>query len=305
MSISLTVPVAEDLLKIAVDLSSWQIDGKTIELHPGDLGWHSMVGAERTASDLRVWARHGEMAALGLLDKPDLLRIAMNPVMHDDEELIRRVGSDVHDPQVGILAGGEAAIGARGAQSLRQFLSSQGWDADEPWTPFHCDLSRPIDTTRLEQADIRVEQVNYTNAEAWVAVHWSAFKGTHLSEADRQRFLRQWSAMAEGPFSHLARHLIAFDRAEDAVAVITVWSAGVGGHGLIEPMAVHRGYQGRGYGTAATVAGLVALQDMGSSSAVVATESSNAGAVAAYTSAGFTAQEPAVDMKRTAEGNSM
>lgn len=86
MSILMTRPTVADLPRIAADLGSWQNDGRTLQLHPGDLGWHSLVGAARTAEDLRVWSRNGKMVALGLLDEPGVLRMAMDPAARDDDE---------------------------------------------------------------------------------------------------------------------------------------------------------------------------------------------------------------------------
>ncbi|MGO1315558.1 MAG: GNAT family N-acetyltransferase, partial [Cellulomonadaceae bacterium] len=228
-----------DLPRLAAELSDWQSDRAVPQLHPGDLGWHSLVGPARTAADLRVWARDGETVALAMLDGPDLVRMAIDPSAHDDDELARQIGSDVSDPDAGVLAAGEAAIEARGARSLRGFLAHAGWTAAEPWTPFRRDLSRPIDRGPADRADIRVEAAGPDRAEAWVAVHWSAFKGTPFRDVDRRRVLGRWRTMADGPFAHLARHLIAVDRDDRAVAVTTVWSAGPGRPGLIEPMGVH------------------------------------------------------------------
>jgi ribosomal protein S18 acetylase RimI-like enzyme len=84
-----------------------------------------------------------------------------------------------------------------------------------------------------------------------------------------------------------ARCLVAYDGQGDAVAAVTVWSAGPGKPGLLEPMGVHRKHRGHGYGKAISVAAAATLQELGSSSAIVCTPSSNAGAVAAYESAGF------------------
>jgi ribosomal protein S18 acetylase RimI-like enzyme len=50
---------------------------------------------------------------------------------------------------------------------------------------------------------------------------------------------------------------------------------------------VHRDHRGHGYGKAITVAAAAALQELGSSSAIVCTPSFNVGAVATYKSAGF------------------
>jgi ribosomal protein S18 acetylase RimI-like enzyme len=52
-------------------------------------------------------------------------------------------------------------------------------------------------------------------------------------------------------------------------------------------MGVHREHRGHGYGKAITVAAAAALQELGSSSAIVCTPSFNVGAVATYKSAGF------------------
>lgn len=300
MSILMTRPAVADLRRIAADLASWQSDGKTLQLHPGDLGWHSLVGAARTAEDLRVWSRKGKMVALGLLDEPGVLRMAMDPAARDDDELARQIGSDVNNPDAGVLAAGEAIIEARDAHSLRKFLSDEGWTAGETWTPFYCDMLGPIRTDRVARAELRVESAGPDQAEDWLSVHWSAFKGTPFSNADRPRLLDRWAAMASGPFAHLARHLIARDKRGNAVAVTSVWSIGVGRPGLIEPMGVHRDHRGHGYGVAITVAGAAALKEMGSSSAVVAAEDSNLGALATYAAAGFTSREPVADLKRTA-----
>jgi ribosomal protein S18 acetylase RimI-like enzyme len=62
-------------------------------------------------------------------------------------------------------------------------------------------------------------------------------------------------------------------------------------------MGVHREHRGHGYGKAITVAAAAALQDLGASSAIVCTPSSNVGAVATYKSAGFR-QLPAIRDRR-------
>jgi ribosomal protein S18 acetylase RimI-like enzyme len=84
-----------------------------------------------------------------------------------------------------------------------------------------------------------------------------------------------------------ARCRVAYDDQGNAVAAVTVWSAGPGKPGLLEPMGVHREHRDHGYGKAITVAAAAALQGLGSSSAIVCTPSSNVGAVATYKSAGF------------------
>jgi ribosomal protein S18 acetylase RimI-like enzyme len=60
--------------------------------------------------------------------------------------------------------------------------------------------------------------------------------------------------MAAGPLYADARCLLGYDDAGEAVGAITVWSAGPGKPGLIEPLGVHPHQRGHGYGTALTVA---------------------------------------------------
>ena len=78
-----------------------------------------------------------------------------------------------------------------------------------------------------------------------------------------------------------------YDGQSQAVAAVTVWSAGPGRPGLLEPMGVHRDHRGHGYGTGICRAAAATLRDLGASTAVVATSSSNQAAVATYASAGY------------------
>ena len=92
--------------------------------------------------------------------------------------------------------------------------------------------------------------------------------------------------MAAGlPFAD-ARCLLAYDDEGVAVAGVTVWSAGPGKPGLVEPLGVHPEHRGRGYGMALCVAAAAHLRKLGSSSALVCTPSALAAAVATYRSAG-------------------
>jgi len=70
--------------------------------------------------------------------------------------------------------------------------------------------------------------------------------------------------------------------------------------GLLEPMGVHQEHRGHGYGTAITVAAAAALRELGSSSAIVCTESANVSAVATYQSAGFQQLPDVRDLRRSA-----
>jgi ribosomal protein S18 acetylase RimI-like enzyme len=84
-----------------------------------------------------------------------------------------------------------------------------------------------------------------------------------------------------------ARCLVLRNKIGESVAAATVWSAGTGRPGYIEPMGVHRLHRGRGYGTQMVLACAQHLQEMGASSVYTVTPGTNVGAIATYTAAGL------------------
>jgi ribosomal protein S18 acetylase RimI-like enzyme len=269
------ITVGVDGLSAAVGaLREWQHDGAPMQLHPGDLGWFWRFGAEATAAAVRMWSRDGRVLAVGLLDGPRLLRLTIAPDARRDGELARRLVEDVAEPGRGVLPEGEACVDAPRGALVHDLLTEDGWGHGEPWTPLRRDLAEPV-----EDPGVRIAVVGPEQAHVRAAVQRASF--------DRSTFTdERWRAMAAGTPYADARCLVAYDRG-DAVAAVTVWSAGPGKPGLLEPMGVHRKHRGRGYGKAITVAAAAALRELGSSSAVVCTPGSNTGAVATYRSAGF------------------
>ncbi|WP_407319997.1 GNAT family N-acetyltransferase [Isoptericola halotolerans] len=209
---------------------------------------------------------------------------------------VREVGRDLTTGRV--LPSGTVTVEARGALALRARLRAQGWDEDEPWTPLRLDLRTPV-RTGPRDAVLRVEEVGPDAAAEWTAVHRSAFRRTTPSAGESRALVRRWTTMATAPFAHLAHHLVGYDATDRPVAVTTVWTAGGGRPGLVEPMGVHRDHHGHGYGTAVTLAGARVLQQHGASAAAVVAENSNTGALATYLAAGFTADEPVADLTRS------
>ena len=293
MSIMVSTPSVGEMSRAVDALKRWQYDGGPLHLHPGDLGWHSLNGVEATAAAIRMWSRDGEVLAVGLLDGPELVRMAVAPQWRDDEALAHRLAADLDDPARGVLPPDGATVEARGAELLTQLLMKRGWEPAEAWTTFHRGLSDPV-----ENCGLRIETIEPDRAQVWVAVHWSAFRGSPFTDADRRSRVGRWLTMAGGPFYGDGRFLAAFDANDDAVAVAAVWSAGPGRPGLLEPMGVHRSHRGHGYGTAITLAAAATLRDMGSSSASVCVQSSNIAAVATYASAGFTPSAQVADLHR-------
>jgi GNAT superfamily N-acetyltransferase len=275
MALVLGKPGVDGLGEAVGVLREWQYDGAPMQLHPGDLGWCWRFGAEATAEAVRTWSRDGQILAVGLLDRPELLRLTIAPDAQRDEELAQQLVVDVTEPGRGVLPAGKVFVEAPMGVLVQDLLLEDGWNTDEPWTPLRRNLTEPV-----QDPGVRIEVIGPERAHVRTAVQRASF--------DRSTFTdERWHAMAAGlPYAD-ARCLVAYDNQGNAVATVTVWSAGAGKPGLLEPMGVHREHRGQGYGKAITVAAAAALQELGSSSAIVCTESSNVGAVATYESAGF------------------
>lgn len=284
--ITTSEPGSGELSEIVRALREWPRDGAPVQLHPGDLGWFWRFGPEATAAAVRTWRREGAILAIGLLDGPRLLRLAMAPEAHDDEDLARQIVSDVTRPERGVLPEGPVHVEARFSGPFRDRLADAGWVAGEAWTSLRRDLTRPV-----EDCALRIEVVGPTLADERAAVQRAAFDGSTFTE-------ERWLAMAAGAPYAEGRCLVGYDRRGTPVAAATVWSAGPSRPGLLEPMGVHRGHRGRGYATAIAVAAAATLQQLGSSSAVVSTPSANVAAVAAYRSAGFQPLSEVRDLSR-------
>ncbi|MFI9823594.1 GNAT family N-acetyltransferase [Streptomyces sp. NPDC052013] len=275
MAIALGRPGVDGLGEVVGVLRGWQSDGAPMQLHPGDVGWFWRFGAQATAAAVRTWSRGGRILAVGLLDGPGLLRLAIAPDVRRDEELARQLAADVRAPERGVLPEGRANVEAPTGALVQELLSGYGWSVDEPWTPLCRDLAGPV-----PDPGVRIEVAGPEQAPVRAAVQRASFDRSTFSDG-------HWHAMAAGiPYAD-ARCLVAYDDEGNAVATVTVWSAGPGRPGLLEPMGVHRDHRRRGYGAAISVAAAAALRELGSSSALVCTPSSNGGAVATYRAAGF------------------
>lgn len=288
MAVVLGKPGVDGLSEAVGVLREWQYDGAPMQLHPGDLGWFWRFGAEATATAVRTWSRDGQILAVGLLDGPELLRLTIAPDAQRDEELAQQLVADVNQPERGVLTQGKVYVEAPVGALVQDLLFEAGWNTDEPWTPLRRDLTEP-----MKDPGVRIEVIGPSQAHVRTAVQRASF--------DRSTFTdERWRAMAAGlPYAD-ARCLVAYDGQGNAVAAVTVWSAGPGTPGLLEPMGVHREHRGHGYGKAITVAAAAALQELGSSSAIVCTRSSNVGAVATYKSAGFQQLPEIRDRRRDA-----
>ncbi|MEU3449666.1 GNAT family N-acetyltransferase [Streptomyces thermolilacinus] len=288
MTVTTSTPPVHELDSVVATLAEWQRGDRPTQLHPGDLGWFHRFGARRTARAVRTWSRAGRVLAVGLLDGPDVLRLEIAPEALHDEELARRVARDATAPECGVLPEGEAYVAAPPGALVGDLLVRHGWEGGDKWTPLRRELDEPV-----PDPGVRVEVVGPEQVPERTAVQRSAFAGSTFTD-------ERWHAMAAAAPYAAARCLLARDDRGEPVAAVTVWSAGAGRPGLIEPMGVHADHRGKGHGRAIVLAAARALRELGCSSVVVDTPSSNAAAVATYQSAGLQRLPELQDLRRTA-----
>lgn len=286
MSLTLQTATVTSLEEVVEAVASWQQEGASVQLHPGDLGWNWSLGAVELAGATRVWRRDGQIVAVGLVEDAGLVRMGLAPAVDGDESVAARLLADLSDPACGVLTAADVSVEARSGTAFRALLAESGWQAGDPWTPLRRDLADPV-----EDGGLRIAVVDEHNAPVRVAVQRAAFAGSAFT-------LERWQAMAAASPYRRGRCLIGYDVAGAAVAAVTVWSAGEGRPGLLEPLGVHRDHRGHRHGTAISLAAAAALREMGASSATVCTPSSNVGAVATYVSAGYRTLPDVTDFRR-------
>ncbi|GAA1656532.1 GNAT family N-acetyltransferase [Actinoplanes couchii] len=270
------------MLDAVVDaVAGWQRPGMPVQLHPGDLGWNWSFGTRALTDALRVWTANDRILAVGLIDGPGLVRMGIDPEVGDDEGFAARLLDDLERD-------GTTVVEARFGDAFRGLLRRRGWTDGDAWSPLVRDLSQPV-----EDCGLRIEVVGEQSVTDRVSVQRASFDNSTFS-AER------WRTMAAAPPYRKAKCLVGFDLAGVAVATTTVWPAGAGRPGLIEPLGVHREHRRLGHGRAITLAAASAPREMGASSVTVCTPSSNVGAVAAYVSAGMRRLPEPTDFRRPA-----
>ncbi|USQ80004.1 GNAT family N-acetyltransferase [Ornithinimicrobium faecis] len=289
MTIALRTPTVAELAAALDVLASWQTEEAPFQLHPGDIGWFWRHGPEAAAAAVRTWSRDGSLVALGLLDEPDLLRLAIAPGAHQDHELAQQLADDIADPDSGVLPAGTVTLEVARDVLLHDLLDENGWARVDPWPILHHDLAS------VDEHGLRIQVITEQEASVWAHVHGAAWGGGPSDEAAVEA---RWHRFAGGPAFANARCLVGWDQEDNAVATVTVWAAGPGRHGIVEPMGVHPDHRGKGHGRAMNLAAASALLEMGSTSAMVATPGSNVGAVAAYEAAGFRSLYERLDRRR-------
>src|SRR5690349_14610938 len=216
MRIERSTPTTDQLVDVVAELESWQQEGLPVQLHSGDLGWAGRFGADSLARAVRVWTVDGTRRAIGFLDGTALIRMAIVPAAGDDERLAHVIVEDLIDPARGVLGAGQISVEARFGEALRSRLREAGWVDGDAWTPLVRDLGDPV-----EDGGLRIEVVGPELVGDRVAVQRSAFAGSTFT-AER------WYEMAGSPAYRQARCLVGYDDQDNAVAAVTVWSAGPG-----------------------------------------------------------------------------
>lgn len=286
MALTLRTPTPRSLTEAMDVLAGWQGDQTPLQLHPGDIGWHLRFGLAQTADALRTFSRDGKILAIGLLDGPDLLRLAIAPPAHQDMSLAHNLAQQLQARGSGAPLAQVTSIELPTGAVLREMLERCGWRPGEQWAPLRWDLGPAV-----PDPGMHIEVVGPELAQTRAELQRASFEGSTFTA-------QRWHTMAAGPTYRHARCLLAIDDHGEAVATTTVWSAGADRAGLIEPLGVAAGQRGRGYGTAITRAAAATLRELGASSALVCTQSANTAAVAAYCSAGFTVQPIRRDLGR-------
>ena len=286
MALELGSPATADLHAVVGTLRDWQAEQLPTQLHPGDIGWNWRHGERVVAAAMRTWTEAGLLVAVGYLDSQDVLRLTVAPDRRDDEIAAMQITADIIDPDRGVLPAGAASVEVPNGYRLPDTLAIRGWLPGEAWTPLRRDLSAAVNDPGLH-----VEIVGADLVSAFTAVHRSAWDSSHFTDT-------VWHAMAVGPAFVGARCLLGIDSLGVPVAGATVWSAGPGRPGLVEPVGVHAEHRGHGYGRMIAAAAAVALRKLGSSSAEVCTPTALVSAVATYRSAGFTELPQRLDQHR-------
>jgi len=194
MATTLDAPGTTPLDEALHAVRHWQHDDTPLQLHPGDLGWNARTGP--TTPVLRAWRRDGTLVALGMLDAPDLLRLALDPRALDDDHLAQQVLTDLDDADRGVLPAGTASLETPTGATIHDLALADGWDAGESWTPLRRDLSAPV-----EDPGLRVEIVDGTDVSVRTAVHRASFPGSTFTD-------EAWRVMAAGPAYAAARCLV-------------------------------------------------------------------------------------------------
>jgi ribosomal protein S18 acetylase RimI-like enzyme len=260
--------------ELGAALDAWTPATWAGQLHVGDLGWQLRFEDDLVdGSLLAVRDAAGTVCAVGLLDDPRALRVAIDPARADDVALAVAVA----DAAECVLPAGEAYVDGLPLAGWRAVLADRGWSADpDTWVALH----RSLDGIAPELPSGVAPLAGDADVADRVAVQRGAFDNSTFTTA-------RWALMAGGPAYDGRLDLLARDAEGRPVAAGTGWAAGPGRCAILEPVGTHRDHQRQGHGGRLLAGLCAALAAAGARSVAVQTPSSNEGAVQAYTRAGF------------------
>ena len=257
-------------------LAAWTPASWSGQLHPADIGWQLRFEDDALDGTMQLVrdAASGEVAAVGLLDSPETVRLAVDPARSHDSGLAVFVADLAED----VVADGEAYVDGALLAVWRGVLAARGWEGDpDAWVALQRDLTGVA--TELPPGVAPV--AGRSDVADRVAVQRAAFEKTSTFTAAR------WELMAASSAYDASLDLLVRDEAGTPVAAGTAWSAGPGRCGMLEPVGTAAEHRGRGHSTRLLHGLCAALAAAGASSAAVATPAANSVAVRAYTRAGF------------------
>lgn len=271
---------------LAAALAAWTPPTWAGQLHPGDVGWQLRLEDDQVDGSFLVVRDARTVVAVGLVDGPHALRLAVDPARSHDPALAGSLADALED----VVGEGEAWADGAPLAAWRAALADRGWRAaSDSWVALHRSLAGSGGSLPAGVAPVAGEH----DVADRVAVQRAAFEGSTFTVA-------RWGLMADGPTYHHELDLLARDADGTPVAAGTAWSAGPGRCAVLEPVGTHRDHQRLGHGRR-LLAGLCSqLAAAGAASVAVATPASNEGAVRAYTSAGFRVLGLLTDMHRPA-----
>ena len=277
-------------------LRGWERPGDCgWQLHAGDIGWHLRNDDDEVEGTLlQLRDASGALAAVGLLDGPGLLRLALEPDHLHDPALAAAV-ADAAEDRLGRAGTAEAYVdGPAAARLARRARPPRLGPGPRP-------VGAPVAVARCGR-----RRAGRVPGGPGIRGGGRRRPGRRAAIGLRELHLHRGAVGPDEPSAAYDPRLDLLARDEDgtAVAALTAWSAGEGRCALVEPVATAAGHTRKGHGRRLLDGAAVALARVGASGVAVWTPASNEAALAAYRSAGFSAIGVASAMCSTAASTS-
>lgn len=244
----------------------WTPDAR---FHVGQLAWSryfqpvdpAATGPEEAIS---LWRVSGEVVGFGWAESPDWLELQVDPARPEvaDEVLDWfEEWSDADEQSVITMEGDvcESALAAAGFAPDRG-----GWHFTHHLLDL--DVLDPLDALEGRPVDgYAFRHVEPDEADARAACHatsWSDVGPSRVTGGSYRTLMDAWPYRSDLDW-------VAVDGTGEMVASALVWLDPAHGAGLVEPVGCVPEHRGRGLAGAVTVAALLALRDLGATTAVV------------------------------------